>query len=43
MEDIKFIERGYEDFDIKLRGLGAKIARVQTERDLTKFRFQIAN
>lgn len=43
IEDIHFIERGYEDFDTKLRGLGAKISKVKTERDLTKFRFQIAN
>ncbi|MGN0326793.1 MAG: UDP-N-acetylglucosamine 1-carboxyvinyltransferase [Lachnospiraceae bacterium] len=43
IEDIHFIERGYEDFDIKLRKLGAKITKVKTERDLTKFRFQIAN
>lgn len=43
IEDIHFIERGYEDFDMKLRKLGAKIAKVKTERDLTKFRFQIAN
>ncbi|MDE6686461.1 MAG: UDP-N-acetylglucosamine 1-carboxyvinyltransferase [Lachnospiraceae bacterium] len=43
IEDIHYIERGYEDFDTKLRGLGAKISKVKTERDLTKFRFQIAN
>lgn len=43
IEDIHYIERGYEDFDSKLRGLGAKISKVKTERDLVKFRFQIAN
>lgn len=37
IESIQFIERGYEDFDVKLRGIGAMIEKVDTDRDLTKF------
>lgn len=38
IEDIKYIERGYEDFEHKLQGLGAKIAKITDEKDLKKFR-----
>ena len=41
IDDIKFIERGYEDFHIKLRSLGAQIDKICTERDLQKFRLKI--
>lgn len=41
VDDIKFIERGYEDFHLKLRNLGAQIEKVNTERDLQKFRLKI--
>ena len=37
VDDVKFIERGYEDFHLKLRALGAQIDKVDTERDLRKF------
>ncbi len=30
--------RGYEDFPAKLQGLGAQIEKVETERELQKFR-----
>ncbi len=40
VDDIKFIERGYEDFHLKLRNLGAQIEKVNTERDLQKFRLK---
>ena len=40
IDDIKYIERGYEDFEIKLQGLGAQIEKVSTERDLQKFRLK---
>lgn len=43
IEDIKYVERGYEDFEKKLQGLGAKISRISTERDLSKFRLQLVN
>ncbi|MBR3306292.1 MAG: UDP-N-acetylglucosamine 1-carboxyvinyltransferase [Lachnospiraceae bacterium] len=42
IEDTRFIERGYEDFEIKLKGLGANIERVSTERDLRKARLKLA-
>ena len=33
LDDIKFIERGYEDFHLKLQSLGAQIDKVNTERE----------
>ena len=30
IEDIEYIQRGYEDFEGKLRGLGAMIERVDS-------------
>ncbi|MBE5895098.1 MAG: UDP-N-acetylglucosamine 1-carboxyvinyltransferase [Lachnospiraceae bacterium] len=42
IEDIKYIERGYEDFEKKLQGLGARIEKIDSDRDLKKFRFRIA-
>ena len=41
IDDIKFIERGYEDFPEKLQSLGAQIEKVVTERELQKFRLKI--
>jgi UDP-N-acetylglucosamine 1-carboxyvinyltransferase len=41
VEDIKYIERGYEDFDVKLQGLGAVIKKVDSERELTKFKLKV--
>ena len=40
IDDIKFIERGYEDFHIKLQNLGAQIEKVNSERELQKFRLK---
>ena len=42
VEDIKYIERGYEDFEIKLRELGAQIEKVEDDRDVQKFRLKHA-
>lgn len=42
IDDIHFVERGYEDFTEKLRGIGAEIERVDNERDLRKFMFQVS-
>ncbi|MCR5156554.1 MAG: UDP-N-acetylglucosamine 1-carboxyvinyltransferase [Butyrivibrio sp.] len=42
VEDIKYIERGYEDFDVKLRELGACIEKVDDERDVQKFKLKNA-
>lgn len=41
VDDIKFIERGYEDFHLKLQSLGAQIDKVNTERELQKFRLKV--
>ncbi len=41
VDDIHFIERGYERFPEKLRGLGARIEKVDNERDIRKFRFRV--
>ena len=42
IEDIKYIERGYEDFPIKLQKLGAQIEKVVTERELQKFKSKVS-
>ena len=41
VEDIKYIERGYEDFDEKLRGLGAMIEEVNTEKEIQRFKLKV--
>ena len=41
VEDIKYIERGYEDFDEKLRGLGAMIEKVNTEKEMQRFKLKV--
>ena len=40
VDDIKYIQRGYEDFHLKLQGLGAQIELVQTEKDFQKFKLK---
>ena len=42
VEDIKYIERGYEDFDEKLRELGAQIQKIDSDRELQKFKLKFA-
>lgn len=41
VDDIVYIQRGYEDFEGKLHQLGADIERVDCEKDIQKFRFQV--
>ena len=41
IDDIEYIQRGYEDFEGKLSALGAIIARVDSERELQKFKLKI--
>ena len=41
VDDIKYIQRGYEDFHLKLQSLGAQIELVQTEKDFQKFKLKI--
>ena len=40
VDDIRFIERGYEDFPQKLQALGAQIEVIETERDFQKFKLK---
>ena len=41
VDDIRYIERGYEDFEVKLRSLGAQIEKVDSGRDMQKFKLRI--
>ena len=41
VDDIVYIQRGYEKFEEKLRGLGAKIEKVTTETEIQKFRLKV--
>jgi len=41
IDDIKYIERGYEDFEKKLQGLGAQIIKVKSDRELNMFRLKL--
>ena len=40
VDDIHYIQRGYEDFHCKLQGLGAQIELVENERDYQKFKLK---
>ncbi|MDE5803878.1 MAG: UDP-N-acetylglucosamine 1-carboxyvinyltransferase [Lachnospiraceae bacterium] len=40
VEEIHYIERGYEDFHLKLQSLGAQIEKVSSDRDMQKFRLK---
>ena len=42
IDDIYYIERGYENFDGKLRGIGAMIERVASEKDIQKFILKVS-
>lgn len=41
VDDIKYIERGYEDFPLKLQSLGAQIEKVVTDKELQKFKLKV--
>lgn len=41
IEDIKYILRGYEDFDGKIRALGGQIEVVDSDKDLQKFKLRV--
>ncbi len=41
VDDIVYIQRGYEDFEGKLRSLGAEIEKVASEEELKKFEFRV--
>ncbi len=42
VDDIVYIQRGYEDFEVKLRGLGAEIEKVSNEKEIQKFRLRVS-
>lgn len=41
IDDIKYIERGYEDFDGKMRRLGAEMIKAECEKDVRQFDFRV--
>ncbi|MEE0955956.1 MAG: UDP-N-acetylglucosamine 1-carboxyvinyltransferase [Eubacterium sp.] len=41
VDDIVYVQRGYEDFDQKLASLGAEIEKVSDERDIRKFKLKV--
>lgn len=41
VDDIKYIQRGYENFDEKLRSLGGMIERIDSGREAQKFRLRV--
>lgn len=40
VDDIHYIQRGYENFERKLEGLGAQIQKVNSEKEIQKFQFK---
>ena len=42
VDDIYYIERGYENFDEKLIQLGAQIEKVTTEKEIIKFKLKVS-
>lgn len=41
VDDIVYIQRGYENFEDKLRSLGAQIEKVESEKDIQKFTLRV--
>ena len=41
VDDITYIQRGYEDFEVKLASLGAEIEKVFSEKEVQKFRYRV--
>ncbi len=42
VDDIYYIERGYENFDGKLMQLGAQIEKASTEKEIVKFKLKVS-
>lgn len=42
IDDIMYIQRGYENFEGKLRGLGACIEKVTSEKEVRKFKLKVS-
>ena len=41
IDDISYVERGYEDFPEKMQGLGAMMEKVMSEKEIQKFKFKV--
>lgn len=41
VDEIGYIQRGYENFEKKLQGLGAMIEKVDSEKEAQKFRLKV--
>lgn len=41
VDDIVYIQRGYEQFEKKLQGLGAMIEKVASEKEIQKFKLKV--
>ena len=41
IDKIEYIQRGYEDFEGKLRSLGAEIEKVTSEKEIQKFKLRV--
>ena len=41
VDDIYYIERGYEAFDEKFRGIGGMMQKVSSEKEIQKFRLKL--
>ena len=41
IDDIQYIQRGYEDFEVKLRSLGALLEKVDSDREIQKFKLRV--
>ena len=41
VDDIVYIQRGYERFEEKLRSLGGMIEKVTSEKDIQKFKLKV--
>ena len=41
VDDIVYIQRGYENFEKKLQGIGATIEKVSSEKEIQKFKLKI--
>ena len=42
VDDIVYIQRGYENFEEKLKSLGAEIEKVSNEKEIQKFRLRVS-
>jgi UDP-N-acetylglucosamine 1-carboxyvinyltransferase len=42
VDDIYYIERGYEQFEKKLSSLGAQIEKVSSEKEIQKFSLKVS-